>query len=274
MSTLIVTSDIGIECAFSALGRFLLPDVVWANLPVKTLRTPNHLENVMSCKTTLLILFGDYWSPEEVASHGAKHFNFASGTPFTDLINYVVSLPNSNVALIQFAVGRHKTLITMLDDRVCGRKTFETQPLITGMFNILTDLPTETRYYKLFMGEIELSEVIKLGEAVVESQMQVVKERAIKNSRVGTFKDGTTYAITDSPEFINMTHDELKKVYQTVDVTITATLKFAPDADDTVAHSLRSWNSAVDVKTIIGSYGGGSATAAGGRRAVNVQIDY
>lgn len=173
----------------------------------------------------------------------------------------------------------------MLEDRVCGRKTYETQPLITGICNILTDLPIEERYYRLFCGKFDLNKeneenefkleyVLKLGSSIMTSQFEVAKERALKNSKIDTFKDGTKYCITDGPEFVNMTHEELKKVYPECEVTIVASLKFKTNEEDQVAHSLRSWNESIDVKAIIGSYGGGSKTCAGGRRIVNVNVDY
>jgi len=103
--------------------------------------------------------------------------------------------------------------------------------------------------------------------------MQIARERALKNSRTGTLPDGTAYAVSEGPEFTNMTHDALHEHNPDADVTIVVSLKFNPEEEDQVAHSVRSWVSKVDAAKLVGTHGGGSARAAGGRQSIDVKID-
>lgn len=272
-STFVITSDIGIESAFASLARFLLPNVNSINMSVRDLNKPKSLNGCLHPDDSGVICFGDYWDEDYLKTFiGLTHISFKSGKPFSELIDFVKS--RGAAPMLDYMLKQHKVLIDMIEDRVCGRNTYDTQPLITGIFNSNLEVSIEERYYQLFNGDMNLEDVLKLGKSIMSSQLEVAKERALKNSKLGTFTDGTKYCITDGPEFVNMTHEELKKVYSDCDVTIVASLKFKTGEDDQVAHSLRSWNDSIDVKAMIGSYGGGSKTCAGGRRSVNISVDY
>ena len=78
-----------------------------------------------------------------------------------------------------------------------------TQPFFAGLCNIRSDpgpISLEGRIYSLLIGEIALADVLKVGNSIVQSQIEIARERALKNARRGATKGGIAYVITDAPE--------------------------------------------------------------------------
>jgi len=178
---------------------------------------------------------------------------------------------------------QHCKALDLLASRCQNERTAETQPFVSGLCNI--DVPTSeketdginlaNRMFMLFNGLFTFEEVIKIGTAIAASQTEVARERAMKNARCGTFTDGTSYVVTEGPEFVNLTHDQLHERYPNQKVTIVCNLKFVYGEPDVLAHSLRSWSGDVDVLQIVKEHGGGgSAAAAGTKHFVDTRIVY
>jgi len=287
---LIITSDIEPETALTALARFILPASAasYVNVPVRELEKPHSIKTLLENDgndATHVICFGDFWKLgqiEEVETKVSKIYNIrflmtdnttSPTTPTFLLLEILFSLyPVTPMA--KYALTKHCALIDMINNRMCGKKTHYTQPLFTGLFNTFTDIPFEEKIYKLFTDELIFEDIIKLGTSIVASQVQIARDRAIKNSRRGKFTSGKTYAVTEGPEFTNLTHEELHSLYNDVDVTVVTRLIFDKDNVDHVAHSLKSWNDDVDVRALVGTHGGGTSDCAGARKHINIQLDY
>jgi hypothetical protein len=68
---IIVTSDIGVESAFSALGRLLLQNVTEYNMKISDLRKPDSLNGLLPDGPFTLHLLGSFWSAEYLTSLNA-----------------------------------------------------------------------------------------------------------------------------------------------------------------------------------------------------------
>jgi hypothetical protein len=298
-----VTSDLGCEVGLTALARFLLPkDRVCAiNIKMAVIGNPDALiEELKTVRGILasVTLCGDFW-PEECLERvqdrwpGLDIHNYRfdgtgirpglvrvalSDTPTAFIIRRVREIIGES-PMLQFAAAQHARALDLLDARCQGVRVSETQPFFAGLCNVAYPnakgpLDLEDRLFRLFSGEFTLDEVLKIGWTIVQSQIEIARERALKNARSGALKNGMPYVITDGPEFVNLTHEELHSTYPDAKVTIVASLKFADNQADVVAHSMRAWAPDVDVKLIIGAHGGGSATAAGARRELDIHLDY
>lgn len=272
----VITSDIGAgEVAFAAWVQYLDPSYKAIVIPIAEIRLTDNLNKLQLQEYDRVICFGDYWTPEVFASQQRPenfvHINFTGGHPLAEVAELLGHPVASHPEWIQNLIG-------LLDARVCGRSTRETQPLITGICNFMQCEPILSRWAEVFKNESTFDFIMQHGNTIMGTQVDMAKERVAKNSRRGTFTTGITYAVSVAPELVNLTHDALKEAYPDVDVTITVSVKFqvggTDGSDDMIHQSLRAWNDAVDVKTILGEFGGGSKTASGGRRNVNISLDY
>jgi hypothetical protein len=303
-----ITSDLGCEVGLTALARFLLPKsaVATANIPMSSIRDPAVLRDTLEClkvKPRTLNLCGDFWGADSIelvrvlhpdvcvwicTFDGKVECNTPKGverkpncTPTEFIINRAVDVSSEN-PLTRFGVFQNAQAIKLLDDRCRSVNVAETQPFFAGLCNIplgqinALDKPLdlEDRIFRLLIGSLQLSEVLKVGNSVVRSQTEVARARVSYNSRTGVLRSGQTYAISEGSEFVNLTHHELHAKYPTVEVTIVVSLKFCDGMPDVVAHSMRAWAPGVDVKHLVGPHGGGGPSAAGARREINILLDY
>jgi hypothetical protein len=275
--TVVVTSDLGCELAYSALLRYLMNGVQYYNVSVDELGQEKSLDKYVTNTTKRLVCIGNFWQDEYLNELVNEHnelklFNIRFPHNFNNILSILD--PSLVTPAVLFAIKQHEVLITMIQNICFGKMTQETQPLVTGISNVLTNLPVEERYYRLFTGELNLNGVLDLGNKILESQISMVKERVLKNSRSGTFKDATRYAVTEGHELTNLTHDELHKNYPECKVTIVTSLKYSNGFDDQVSHSLRSWDQNVDVQKLVGEFGRGTNLASGARYSIDAHIDY
>lgn len=291
--SLIVTSDIGIESSIASFAKFLCKAIKVNIEPVNNLRNPEYLNTLDLTNINLLILFGDYWSDLSVIPENVETYNIKFDKPLDQvwkiLYNHKLTKyelkddglyglrleiqSDENGNMVHIPRPSHSTLIELINARVCSHDTEKTQPIIIGIFNYQPELTAYEKYLLLFKEEISLNVILTLGNNILRSQLGLVKDRVTKNSRTGIFNNGTSYAVAEAPELVNLTHEELHRQYPDCPVTITISFKLS-DKEDQVHHSIRSWSSDINAKEIIGSYGGGSASAAGGRRNIYVNIDY
>lgn len=271
MSVYVITSEIGCEPAFASLvvsiyGNHVIPLI----LSKKELNDDEQLRTFLKTHkcNDILFLFGDYWKNlEEIKSE----------FPEVPIERYLFDRPFSSFQeKYNLNEDIDLELLTMLDQRCASLNTEGTQPLITGMSNILIDDDDSVygKYLKLFSGKIKFEEVLLLGESLVNSQKALVKDRIKRYSRTGVTKDGYKYSITQSCEFVNMAHDELKRVYPDVDLTIVAFFNFATDGD-TLSHSMRSYRDDINVKSLVELHNGGGNSKMGGcQQSIDLLIDY
>ncbi len=282
MSTVVITSDIGCEMAFGAFAKFIMSNATFCMLPIGKLKEHNCLDDYCKENPSTIVCFGDFWSDEYIAEISTKykqvnivHINYG-GSPFKQLVNLILSLEGFHHDLVEFGFEQNFKLIEMIEQRCRGENTLKTQPLVTGISNVLVDVPIEERYSLLFRNKLlKLEDVLNLGSKIMESQIQIAKERTLKNSRTGTFKDGTAYAITDAPELVNLTHDALRERYG-CQVTVIASLKFKEGGPDEVSHSMRSYDNNIDVRAMVKPFGGSGTVATTGacRKVINIEVDY
>ena len=86
----------------------------------------------------------------------------------------------------------------MIEDRIYNRNITSNQQFFTGMFNINNDRTLYENFLKLFQGGYNIDDVMKLGRNLLDSQMNIVKERIIKNSKVVKLEDGTEAVLTEA----------------------------------------------------------------------------
>lgn len=282
MKTTIITSDIDFEVAFGALGSFLFSDATIISKRYDDLRKPGFLDEFN--RPGRLICFGDFISPDQDALLKANkdyvNIKFDNGRPFSELTDIV--LKNDPSRMTKFAILSNAKLITILDDRVCNKNMHETQGFATGVYNMDESLSIFERFMLILDGTFNVDYIASEGSKILSSQITLCKQRAIKNSKTGTLRNGEKYCVTNGSELIVISHQELKKHHPDVDVTIVTKLLFSDSKEDLVHHSLRSWNEDVSAKNILKSRGdgtqsdraGGSETSAGGAVPVDVKIDY
>jgi len=277
----VVSSNNGVESAFSAFVRFFIPNTIVKCSSVKKLREINSLDFEKS-DDDIVVCLGDFWSDEYKASLSKSHIFYSIDYPFTKFIDSELF---KSEHVNDHGLETNEKLISMLDDRIGNKKTLETQSLLTGIKNVFNDTYTEPeeKYYKLFAGEIRLSEVISIGEKIMSNDLMTCKDRCIYQSRCGTFKDGTRYSTAEGPELVNLTHDALISKYPDSQVTIVTKL-IINDNEDRLHHSMRSYDENINVKTILqaklgkdkdgNEIAGGTSTSAAGSQVIDLKIDY
>lgn len=121
------------------------------------------------------------------------------------------------------------------------------------------------KYDAILHASISMEELVKLGSTILDAQINMAKERALKNSKTGTFASGITCCVTCGPELINITHEQLHEQHPECQLTIVTRLKYANNKPNKIAHSIRSWDTEIDARKMIGQFGGGiTASVAGG----------
>lgn len=266
----LISSTIGIETSSTALSKFLFKEVKTVNLDKTVISTfsgfPEGIKRVF--------LFGDFWSEQYVEDLSTKYevtqFKFNSTQPLLDLYSF----SKEKCLTEQEITEECKNAMSICDKRLCSIDNANTQEFITGMFNIKPNLSLEERYLELLKGLITVKDATNIGIMYTEYQTSLVKERVNKNSRTGLTTSGLKYAVVNSPEFVNISHDFLKEKYPDCDITIVTWLNFKDGFSDTVSQSIRSYNPEISAKELIGKFGGGTETAAGGKKEIDIHIDF
>lgn len=277
MNTLfVVTSDIGFEPVVGTVASVLNQCVV------SVVKKPNEMKDI----TLSGYMPGDY-----VVALGNKitfdssidttrmfRIAFESGTgPVRYLISLMGDLQYISLhsPLLSTFFKTHKELIDLIDDRIRSIDNDGTQDFVTGLFNYMTDTTDnspsgiDTKFRSIFASEVSFESIRKMGLTILSSQLSMVKDRVMKNSREGHFSDGRTYVITESTELYNMTHSEMGKKQK--DITIVVSLKLREDGDR-VHYSMRSSTS--DVLKIIkdNTDGDGYPHSAGGTQPIDLHL--
>jgi hypothetical protein len=173
--------------------------------------------------------------------------------------------------LFEMAVRLHRPILDMIDDRILNRNIVQNQILYSGLYNYPKFAQDQTLFQKfvsVFCGEVDIDAIMEVGKVVLDCQLGMARERAVKNSKIIVLSDGTTKAsVTDAPDLINLTHDALHGAHKT-SVTICTSWKFGTDKPDQLALSVRSFDPQINAERLIQAFdknGGGNSSAAGGR---------
>lgn len=289
----IVTSDIGIECAVGSFFTCLLPDCV-----EHIVRTPKQLELpsedfIHELKThDEVYLVGNffkdiaYYNGFETESGEIRFESQFNMVPFEKeiapiryLLEEFNELLNHEDVKIKLFLKHNREAIDLIDNRIRSINNNETQDFITGMFNAIPERTNSAedicfKYKALFSGDLTLEDVRKLGRSILTSQLLMVKDRILKNSRYGTFTDGTRYRITEATELINMCHDELNRDEEDPNlVTITLSLKLTEKPEGDLLHySMRSKTKNVQEIIVNNTSGNGFIHSAGGTKPINLML--
>jgi len=161
--------------------------------------------------------------------------------------------------------------LKLIDDRTFNINQTESEVMFSGMYAVGSpDGKLIDKFVDLFTGKLRFEDVMKLGKTVVEVRINLARARVLHNSRKIVLADGTEACITNAPELVNVTHDELHKEHE-VPVTITVALNFK--GTTTVSLSIRSYDKAINAGALARMIkdkdgkpsGDGNAEAGGGR---------
>lgn len=294
------------EVGAAALAS-LVYGVTCVGYTIQSARLPNSVPGAIlnHPHVTRVIVLGNYWSyslPHAIANHPTITFNVynfgeASRLGNTNCIAvsgkehnlgpaaYIVDLLRPTSQLFDIVGRMHTTTIQMLDDRIFNRNISENQLLFSGLYNHPSfELGTSNfvRFQKLFSGLLSLDEILKVGKSVVNCQLGIAYERATKNTKIVDHQ-GIKIAMTEAPELLNLTHDELHRAHQ-ADVTVCVNWKFGTGTADQLAVSVRSLKPAIDAELLVkqqfaalnvsSADNGGNASAAGGRMTVDCPFKF
>lgn len=165
-----------------------------------------------------------------------------------------------------------QSAIDKIDDVFNFRNVEANQAFFTGMMNFEVKHDEKTlfdRFHGFFCGDYDEPEIIANGQAILNSQLTIVKERVLNNSKQIQLQDGTKAVITEASELVNLTHEALHRQYPDASVTLVVGLKLGNK--DELAYSIRSFDASVNAQTLAKKIGGdGTATTAGGRVAIDL----
>lgn len=291
MNCLVLVASNPCETAAGALYQALFPNATVRVMSVSSIRhlTEEQIRILPSAKSILMI--GTYWQdklpmfvqiwplmPITILCPGiVPNLNFPNVLFVSDPEPCHFAI---NVALLEMesktcAQLMNKMLekeITMIDDRFNYRNVEQNQAFFTGMFNLESkndELTLFDRFYGLFCGKYDQTDIIAGGQAILNSQLMLAKERVINNSKQIQLQDGTKAVLTEASELVNLTHDALHRKFPDAAVTLVVGLKFGEK--DEMSYSIRSFDSDVNAQTLAHKIGGdGTATTAGGRVAIDI----
>lgn len=221
------------------------------------------------------------------------------------LVPWDVFIPNylkeTNVSeqLIESYCGCFSGIIKMLSDHSTGSDIMKDHIFFTGLYNIglkklyeeddlraiisaevnsAETLTLYERFSMIFLKKIEIQDVMEIGERILRSQIHLVCQRVINNSKLIELQDGTQVALMEATELVNLTHMALQGMYG-VKISIVISMKLRPEIDE-FAYSIRSTSDEHDAQKIIrGAFdpsfsGEGNPRAAEGRMPFNILIPF
>lgn len=169
-------------------------------------------------------------------------------------------------------VEHFEDVISLLDARSRNQTTEppEVQLLMTGLINSGDrNHSLHDKLRQLFSRSkgFGVKEIIEKGRTIIQSQYLIAHERAKNNSKVMTMPDGSKVLVTEAPELINITHNELYDKYKSENLenisgTLVMNIRFGEK--DRIGLSFRSRDDKVDAKSLMKGLGDGNKFGAGG----------
>jgi hypothetical protein len=257
MSILIVVSAIGLEVGLGHLASLIDDGICVRKLRSNQLRV---VQTDIQCYEKIIVC-GDWGNSVQSYFSDREVFNvtFEPGSSPTSRL----------IALVddQFSPSDElSSILQLLDEHITGgpERSLGMQYFSTGLAHWIPSVLSHEALLALMKNPAELPNVIKIGEQIHNSLVQMINARVQVNSRRGVIPNSNIpCAIAQSPEYIVMTHAALHAKYPDVPVTVVIMLSF--DADkDRLRYSLRSFDPSIDVQKIAQSFGGGGTPLCAG----------
>ena len=255
MSTVVLCSNTPpYEIGAAALYHFLIKDSVVVQMSTVDSRsfekTVSSIHKTGITKPCQLIVLGTYWNDcltqlLNIFDTNCVLYCFGkfSGehAVFGERCRVVEGVDGLGPAAFMFKMAKENVsslcennftkVISLIDDRVFNQNIVDSQPFYTGMFNYDSDDVTLfDKFGKLFKEEYILEDVIKSGRLIAVSQVKMVRERVLKNSKRVNLSDGTRAAVSEGTELVSLTHDALHEKYPDAQITLILNMKFGSTA--------------------------------------------
>lgn len=210
--------------------------------------------------------------PENVVIKMPQENNPKSGPVFSilDFYNDMCLTHHAFKALVNI----HSRTIKDMEDRILSRNVSETQIFVSGLYNLPhfdKSVSLTKRFFSLFMGEIDRESVLAVGSVILDCQMGMAYERVRRNSKIVKAPNGTRFAVTVSPDLINLSHEQLK-IHHQIDKTLVLNLLLNED-DEKLHMSFRSFDDESILPFARAHNGGGSDMAAAARIDFSIPWD-
>jgi hypothetical protein len=215
-----------------------------------------------------VIIIGDYFPEPFIKSH---HVVIVSET---NLFEEVAKL-FPDTLFKKLLTNALAPMIPLINNKIFSNETIESQMFFCGIYNMTSSINLYDRFIDIFVRDVTFDDLMTAGKNILTSQIGIARDRCLKNSRTGFLKNGTPFCVTNAPELMNLTHEQLHEKYPEISVTILTRFKYKDGASDSIGHSLRSWDDSVDVREIIKEHGGGiHPSVAGGTTSIETHITY
>lgn len=272
-TTVIYEKSMPSECAAAAFIEMMAPSRF-------TMRAQSRTDqDFTSLAPGHAVVLGTYWPdlspdfeyfsfgkvlPHENITYADKETMFGPMRFAIELVRKVDVAPK---AMIDFFTNTHERAINLIDERALGCNIIGTQVFFTGMANYFETCDEFTNFTKLFTNEVAFDDVLNAGEVIYASQVGLAAERARKNTKHITLKNGQKAVLTNAPELCNLTHEALRETYSRdhggESPPVSVTFKFDLNADR-ICYSVRTYDGSDASAIVDGIAGaGGSAGAAG-----------
>lgn len=298
--TWVLTASNMPDCVASAA----FAQVVFGYTPVFVPHTTefNKIEDVFAAlhdcrKNDILFIIGSFWKNslkllsdyfanvkiyafgDEIKNDFASNINIYRDISKRGAIDWIynvsIGLDNSRQELVKSFMNSNKEILDKCNKRCFGAGDYDVQVLFTGVYALAENGNLFQVFVDLFTHTINYNDVISRGKMLIENHQQIAAERARKNSKLVTLRNGKKAIMTEGPELINFTHEALMKHHKEAEYTIVVRYQFAPDdnTDDKLCLSIRTINPSNNaMELLLGcENAGGSNTAAGGQ--INTKFD-
>lgn len=233
--------------------------------------------------TDSLIIIGTFWknNMDFITKRFAKTMIYAFGDKiencdnvFVDIdkigaIRWLVSLFSPDREFISY----FEELIKMCNIRCFGQGDENVQILFNGIYAKSKNGNNYDVFIDLFTKKISMEQVCELGRIILDNNIRIVNERVDKSSKTISHRCGTM-AIAEGSEMINLTHDALRKKYNT-DITAVFRYEFASTGDK-LCYSVRTYNSTINALEVLkyAENAGGSNFAAGAQITIVFELPF
>lgn len=231
-----------------------------------------------------LIIIGTFWKnninfitaqfPMTVVYSFGDKMNGTGASVFIDTnktgaIHWLTTMFSPNQEFMMY----FDELIKMCNIRCFGQGNENVQILFSGVYAKSKNGNIYGVFNDLFTKKISMEQVCELGRIILDNNIQIVNERVCKNSKLIQHRLGTM-SIAEGTEMINLTHDALRKKYNT-DITVVFRYEFSFTGDK-ICYSVRTYDSTINALEIL--YGlenaGGSAMASGVQVSTIFQLPF
>jgi hypothetical protein len=279
----------------------LLENVETFGDSIQNAKLPQSLKNILSQYENLnnVIMIGTYWNDGlQLASESfpsVKFFVIANGESKTTLPNVkVFNTQETQIGPVQTSLNivdslglatksfkaylaTNQDIIRLSDDRIFNRNIEENQYFYSGLFaDPKLSGSLKERLEQLVNGISNMTDVLRFGKIAFGVQLGMAQERAIQNSMVFQFTqkgETKTAVITNAPELVNLTHDQLFRHNDSVDYTVTTALRFHNGVK--LQYSFRSQQDGSDAQMIAQHMGGdGSKISAGATIPFEIPLNF